>query len=383
MNEPSSRLSRTLGLPGATIFGLAAMLGTGVFVVWGPASLLAGGALLGAVVVAGLVASANAWSTVQLAVLHPESGGAYAYGRIRIHRLAGIVAGVAFIVGKTASAAAAALAIGLYLFPDQARFAALGAVLLALVLDMRGIRRSVQVSAVLVTFVIIILLTVSVTSLRSESVRDISLTTPGAGEFLAASALCFFAFAGYARITVLGEEVQDPVRTIPRAVMTSLLIVACVYLLVATTVTVALSNGVTLSAAGLLDLVEQNPPLAVATRIGLVVAAGAALLALLAGISRMVFAMAAAGDAPAGLARVTGGLPRRAQVVAALGTAVIVLAGQLSWAIALSAGSVLLYYSVAHVAAMRINRSPVIPVLGLIGCVGLVASLVVWGPVGL
>jgi APA family basic amino acid/polyamine antiporter len=381
MTDPSSRLTRTVRIPGATVIGLAAMLGTGVFVVWAPVIELAGAALLGAILVAGLIAAANAWSTVQLAVLHPESGGAYAYGRIRVHRLAGLLAGVAFIIGKTSSAAAAALAIGLYLFPDYARVTAIAVIALALILDLRGIRRSVQVSAVLVAFVIVVLLAVSGAILSNPAAASVTLELPMAGEFLAASALCFFAFAGYARVTVLGEEVRNPTRTIPRAVAIALIGVAAIYLLVGAAVQFAATRGVGIEEAGLLDLVRDIPALAIAARVGLIVAAGAALLALLAGIGRTIFAMAASGDAPAPLAAVSGGIPRRAQLLAALLAAVIVGVGQLGVAIALSAGSVLIYYAVAHVAALRIGRSPVVPILGLVGCVTLAGSLIVWGPV--
>jgi APA family basic amino acid/polyamine antiporter len=377
MAEPS-RLSRTLGLPGATVVGLAAMLGTGVFVVWAPALQYAGSALLGAVVVAALVAAANAWSTVALAVLHPESGGAYAYGRIRIHRFAGVLAGVAFIVGKTASAAAAALAIGLYLFPNYTRLIALVVIALALILDLRGLQRSAQVSAVLVGFVIVTILALAFEGFRLERVSGTPLDAPSLGSFLAASALCFFAFAGYARITVLGEEVRNPRRTIPRAVLWALVAVTVLYLLVAAAVVSAAAGGVDIGTAGLLDLARDAPPLALLARAGLVVAAGAALLALLAGIGRTIFAMAASGDAPKWFAVVTRGKPRRAQVLAAILTAIIAMLGQLEWAIALSAGSVLIYYAVAHVAAMRIGRSPVVPILGLLGCLTLAGSLLIW-----
>jgi APA family basic amino acid/polyamine antiporter len=380
MTDPSSRLTRTVRIPGATVIGLAAMLGTGVFVVWAPVIELAGAALLGAILVAGLIAAANAWSTVQLAVLHPESGGAYAYGRIRVHRLAGLLAGVAFIIGKTSSAAVAALAIGLYLFPDHARVTAIAVIALALILDLRGIRRSVQVSAVLVAFVIVVLLAVSGAILSNPAAASVTLELPMAGEFLAASALCFFAFAGYARVTVLGEEVRDPTRTIPRAVTIALIGVAALYLLVGAAVQFAATRGVGIEEAGLLDLVRDIPVLAIAARVGLIIAAGAALLALLAGIGRTIFAMAAAGDAPAPLAAVSGGIPRRAQLLAAFLAAVIVGVGQLGVAIALSAGSVLIYYAVAHVAALRIGRSPIVPILGLVGCVTLAGSLIVWGP---
>ncbi|MFX8422174.1 amino acid permease, partial [Acinetobacter baumannii] len=78
--------------------GLAAMLGTGVFAAWTPALRWAGRLLLVSLLVAAFVASLNAWSPAALARVHPEAGGAYAYGRIRLGRPAGLVAGTAFVL---------------------------------------------------------------------------------------------------------------------------------------------------------------------------------------------------------------------------------------------------------------------------------------------
>jgi basic amino acid/polyamine antiporter, APA family len=378
MSEPT-RLTRVLGIPGATVVGFSAMLGTGVFVVWAPALELAGSALLGAVILAGIIAAANAWSSVALAVEHPESGGAYAYGRIRVHRSAGILAGVAFVVGKSASAAAAALAIGLYLFPEHMRIVAVVVIVLALTLDLRGLHRSVQVSAVLVGVVVVVLLVVAFQGMQSSAAAVESLPIPTAGNFLAASALCFFAFAGYARITVLGEEVRNPRRTIPWAVIISLGTVGALYLVVALTVMSAARGGVQIGTAGVLDLVDSTSILAALVRIGVVIAAGAALLALLAGVGRMIFAMASHGDAPQLLSVVTRGLPRRAQFLAAILAVGVAMVGQVEWAIGVSAVSVLIYYSVAHLAMLRTGRNPLIAVFGLVGCLTLAGSLVLWG----
>ena len=119
MTQPDSRLERRLGLADAVVIGLGAMLGTGVFVVWSPAVAAAGAWVLVALALAGLVAFCNATSTAALAALHPQSGGAYVYGRERLGRPWGIVAGLAFTVGKTTSCAAAALAVGAYAGPTM------------------------------------------------------------------------------------------------------------------------------------------------------------------------------------------------------------------------------------------------------------------------
>jgi APA family basic amino acid/polyamine antiporter len=376
MNDPTSRLVRRLGVPGATIVGLGAMLGTGVFAVWAPALTLTGTLLIGAFLLAGGVAALNAWSTARLAIAHPESGGAYAYGRREVNRTAGVTAGVAFILGKSASAAAAALVIGVYLVPDHVRLVAIAVILLALLIDLRGLHRAVWVSALLVAVVLAILLAIGV---AGASIRGphTPLDSPTPIGFLAGAALCFFAFAGYARVTVLGEEVRQPKHTIPRAIAIAMIVVALVYVGLAVVVLNAAQRGVEIGAAGLRDIVVQWPALVALAQVGVVLAAGAALLALLAGISRTIFAMASRGDSPRVLAQVSHGLPRRAQILAAGFAGVVAMVGDLSWALALSATSVMIYYAVAHLAALRMPAGPPrwVPLLGLVSCLTLASSL--------
>jgi APA family basic amino acid/polyamine antiporter len=372
MSDPGSRLNRRLGLPAATVLGIAAMLGTGVFAVWSPALVLAGSWLIGAVAIAAVVAALNAQSTARLAMVHPESGGAYAYGRIELNRGWGITAGIAFIIGKTASAAAAALVIGAYLFPEYQRLTALVVIALALLIDISGVHRSAVISGAIAIIVLLILSFVAITG-SAITGQSIALPDPTPLGLLAAAALCFFAFAGYARITVLGEEVRQPARTIPRAVALSLSVVTVVYLILALVVVHVAQSGRVLGAAGFLDIVPTD--LAWVVQLGVLLAAGAALIALIAGISRTVFAMAAQGDLPRCLGTVHGGLPRRAQGVAALIAAVIAMVGTIPWSLALSAATVLAYYAVAHLAALRRwPRSP-LPVLGIVGCLALIGGL--------
>lgn len=375
-------LIRSLGLPGATVLGIAAMLGTGVFVVWGPAIALAGTQLLVAVALAAAIAALNAWSTARLAMVHPEAGGAYAYGRIRLHRSVGVLAGVAFIVGKCASAGAAALAIATYVVPDHVRPVALGVVIVALIIDLRGLRRSVAVSGVLIAIVIAVLVAVIATT---PSVGRVPIPLPESGpvSVVAAAALCFFAFAGYARITVLGEEVRDPVRTIPRAMAISLGLIAVLYVGVGWSMLRFSEAGVVLGSDGVLAVAQGDGVLVVGLQLAVILAAGAALLALIAGISRTLFAMARNGDAPRALAAVERALPRQAQFAAAALTAIVVLAGSVTWAIAVSAVTILVYYAIAHLAAMTLPRGlrppRFVPVVGLIGCLGLIGALTVAG----
>lgn len=389
MTSPPSRLSRVLGVRAATVVGLGAMLGTGVFAVWTPAYALAGPWIILGLAIAGLVAALNAVSTVRLARELPESGGAYAYGRAFIGRPAALVAGYAFVIGKSASAGAAALTIGAYAWPGFERLVGFGAVAIALALDLRGIVRSVRVSAVLVAIVLAVLGAVALSWWSAgEPATSVSATPPSLPDLLAASGLLFIAFAGYARITVLGEEVRDPARTIPRAVIASFAIVIVVYAVIAATVVAAAGSGVALSPAPLTDLARTvaGDWLVVIVRIGAVIAAGAVLLSLLAGVGRTLFAMADRGDAPRPLAAVSTRTraPYRAEIVAAALAAAVVAIGGIGFALGLSAVTVMTYYSVAHLASWRLGRRPgrprragarLVPLAGLVLCALLAIAL--------
>lgn len=384
MTTSPSRLRRELGWRGAIVVGLGAMLGTGVFAVWTPAYALAGPWLLVALAIAAATAALNAASTVRLARALPESGGAYAYGRAFLNRPAGLLAGYAFVIGKSASAGAAALTIGAYAWPGHERVVGLAAVVLAMALDLRGVVKSVRVSAMLVVVVLAVL-----------AVLAVCWWAPGAAfgrptgasasaiDILAAGGLLFVAFAGYARVTVLGEEVRDPARTIPRAVTISFLVVAGVYVVIAITVLSAVGSGIVLGPASLESVAAAagGSGLVGIVRIAAVLAAGAVLLSLLAGVGRTLFAMGSRGDAPRVLAVVgRRGVPARGDLAAAALAALVVLLGGIGFALALSAATVLTYYAVAHLAAWRRGVREgepyrVVPVLGLLLCAAVVTGL--------
>ena len=369
------------------VVGLSAMLGTGVFVVWTPAIARAGSWLFLALAIAGLIAVLNAVSTARLARRHPVSGGAYAYGSARLNRGVGVVAGVAFVVGKSASASAAALAIGAYVWPERQQLVAWVALLIAVAIDLRGVIRSMRVNAVLVSIVLAVLVLLVAVGLTGAAVRTatVALPTASATQVLAASGLLFVAFAGYARIAVLGEEVRDPERTLPRAIAIALACVAVVYLSVAVVVVLAVRAGADLGQAPLADVLAfvGADGLVWIVTVAAVLAAGSALLSLISGIGRTTFAMAAAGDAPRAFAAVhpTSRVPHRASLVGAMLAAAFVGVGQLSWSLALSGASVLLYYGVAHLAAGTLpgRGGRVIAAAGLVGCLTIVGGLVLAG----
>ncbi|MGW1592313.1 APC family permease [Streptomyces sp. NPDC002343] len=386
MTRTVAGLRRGLGVRDAVVVGLGSMLGAGVFSAPGPAARAAGSGLLAGLAVAAVVAYCNAWSSARLAARYPASGGTYVYGRERLGAFWGYLAGWAFVVGKTASCAAMALTVGAYAWPGQAHAVAVAAVVALTAVNYGGIQKSAWVTRGIVAVVLAVLAAVVVVCLASGAADAGRLGAgPPAepGGVLRAAGLLFFAFAGYARIATLGEDVRDPARTIPRAVPLALGITLVVYAGVAVAVLGVLgADRLGHAAAPLADAVRAAgaPGLVPVVRAGAAVAALGSLLALILGVSRTTLAMARDGHLPGALAAVHPRfrVPHRAE--AAVGAAVAVLAATVDvrGAIGFSSFGVLAYYAVANASAWTLNAAPrsrVVPAAGLLGCATLAFAL--------
>ncbi|MFI2646859.1 APC family permease [Micromonospora fulviviridis] len=384
-----AELARRLGVPDAVVIGLGSMLGAGVFVVFGPAAAAAGGAgLLVALALAGFIAFCNATSSARLAARYPESGGTYVYGRERLHPFAGFLAGWGFVIGKTASCAAMALTIGAYLWPGRARLVAVLAVLAVTAVNLRGIGKTAAATRVLVGVVLTVLAVVAVTGVPHVAPdRLAGFADAGVRGVLTAAGLLFFAFAGYARIATLGEEVRDPERTVPRAVPLALGVVLAIYLLLAVVAVGVLGEQrLADSAAPLAEVVTSAglPGLAWLVRAGATVAVTGVLLSLLAGVGRTTLAMARRRDLPGALAAVHPRyrVPHRAELAVAAVVIVVVSLVDVRGAIGFSSCTVLVYYAIANASALTLGRDPdrklpvqLLAALGLVGCLLLAVNL--------
>jgi basic amino acid/polyamine antiporter, APA family len=392
--EPESRLARRLGMADAVMIGLGAMIGAGVFAALGPAAEAAGSGLLVGLALAALVAYGNATSSARLAAVYPASGGTYVYGRRRLGHVWGFLAGWGFVVGKTASCAAMALTFGLYAAPDLARPLAVGAVVGLTAVNLAGVQKTAWLTRLIVALALASLAVVVVSSFAgSPSSSELgSLTTGGPRGVLEAGGLLFFAFAGYARLATLGEEVRDPARTIPRAIPVALGITLVVYALVAVASLSAVGpDALAASSAPLVTVVEAGSFAWAETvvRAGAAVASLGVLLSLLVGVSRTTFAMAAEHDLPHWLGAVhpTRRVPHRAEAVVAAIVIGVVLVADVRGAIGFSSFAVLFYYAVANASAFTLRRevprsTSTWPVIGAVGCVVLAFSLPVPSVIG-
>jgi basic amino acid/polyamine antiporter, APA family len=368
-------LARRLGTVDAVTIGLGSMIGAGIFVALTPAAAVAGSWLLTGLAIAAIVAYCNATSSARLAARYPQSGGTYVYGRERLGDFWGYAAGWSFVVGKTASCAAMALTVGYYVWPDWAHAVAVAVVLALTAVNYAGIGKSAMLTRVIVAAVLAVLAAVVVIITRSGHADTARLALGNeatAGGVLQAAALLFFAFAGYARIATLGEEVRDPARTIGRAIPIALGITLVVYGVVAVVVLTELgSAGLASSSAPLADAVRAAGAAAFepVVRGGAALAAAGSLLALILGVSRTTLAMARDRRLPHLLAAVHPrlGVPHRAELVVGTVVAVVAAGVDVRGAIGFSSFGVLIYYAIANAAALTL-RAKVVPAIGLAGC---------------
>ena len=377
MTRPT-QLTRELGIPGATLMGLGSIIGTGVFVSIGIADGVAGSAIILAIAIGAVVAAFNGLSSAQLAANHPVSGGTYEYGYRYLNPQLGFIAGWAFLLAKSASAATAALGFSGYLLEtlDLDRdllvpFALIGVTILTGIV-LAGIRRSNTANTLIVSITLAVLLFFIVGGISSG--LDAANFTPflpdsgNTGEdiraVLYASALMFVAYTGYGRIATLGEEVHDPQRTIPRAIITTLLVTMILYIGVGIVgVGIIGADGLasaTDAQAAPLEVAARNFDLSIAPQIlaiGAVTAMIGVLLNLILGLSRVLLAMGRRHDMPPAVARIntSGTTPYVAVIVMGTFIAGLVLIGDVKTTWSFSAFTVLIYYSITNLAALQLT----------------------------
>ena len=401
MESSDTGLRREVGLAGAVLLGLGSMVGTGVFVSIGIAAGVAGPSLLAATVLAALVATANGLASAQLAAAHPVSGGTYEYGYVWLSPAFGFTAGWMFLLAKSASAATAALGFGGYLLDlvgtgsHTLRIAVAAAgTLMVTALVAGGIRRSNMGNAVIVGITVTalaLLVVLSVPTVLSDGLQNFTPFLPsdsGAGGYaglLHGAALMFVAFTGYGRIATLAEEVREPRRVIPPAVILTMAVVSALYLGIAfagvgVMGAAAFGAAAERTAAPLESLARMldAPLLAPLIAVAAVTAMAGVLLNLVLGLSRVLLAMARRGDAPGVFKRIgrAHGSPVAAVWACGLTVAGVALIGDVRVTWSFSAFTVLLYYGITNLAALRLPAERRlfprgIPAAGLLGCVGL------------
>jgi APA family basic amino acid/polyamine antiporter len=384
------QLRRDLGLLDAVGIGFGAIVGAGIFVVSGVAAGIAGPAFLIGLLIAGIAATANALSSAQLAAEYPQSGGTYEYGYRVLTPAAGFAAGWMFLASKIAAAGTVALGLAGYLsglMPGvPPRAVAVAAIVGFTALNYFGVRRSSRANLVVVAVslaTLLLFVALGATAVRWEHLQPFAPS--GWRGVLESAAILFFAYTGYARIATLGEEVRTPRTTIPRAVIITIGGAILLYVAVAL---------VAVGAAGAEAMAATAAPLRVAAgrtaypwlpavvSVGGLTAMLGVILSQVLGLSRMAFAMARRGDLPRVLEHVHAGSGVPGRAVLAVGTvaALVAATGSLGGVAAAASFTILVYYGIANLAALRMPREAkrypdAIPIVGLTTCALLAVSL--------
>lgn len=395
MNEQKKpQMERHLGTGGAMLLGLGAMLGSGIFVSASLATEVAGVGVIGATLVAAVLATLNALNSAQLAASHPVSGGAYEYGYRYATPFLGFTAGWLFLIAKSASAATAVLGCSAYLVNlgvpggEGARGLAVVVLVVMTLLGLSGVRRANWANIVVVGLTLLALSWFVLAGLQvlfdRESPSEMLTSSSGgtAQSFLQATALMFVAYTGYGRIATMGEEVRNPRQIIPRAIISTLVFTGVLYTVVVTVAvaTVGAEAFGQTTGVGVAPLAEISSAFAGDTT-GWAIALGAAIsllgvsFNLILGLSRVVLAMARRGDVPAILSQLN--TARTSPVYAVLAVSglilILVIIADIRIAWSLSAFTVLSYYGINNFCALRLPQeyrlySRIIAWAGLGGC---------------
>ncbi len=390
----ANTLKRVIKVPGAIMMGLGSIIGTGIFVSIAIATQIAGNGILFAIIIAALLAILNGLSSAQLAAAHPVSGGTYEYGYRFLGSYFGFTAGWMFMTAKSASAATAVLGCIGYLFyafnieSNHTIFilASLSLLWIVTILVSGGIRRSNLANKLIVSITLfglaaLILSALFVNGLPIEPLQ-LAINSIDSSSILHGAALMFVAYTGYGRIATLSEEVLNPQKTIPKAIIFAMAIIVLLYLLVALTalnIMDAESFGATVEGESaplmVVSQVLSLPWLGTIVTLSAITAMIGVLINLILGLSRVLLGMARRRDVPWILSRVNP--QTQSPVISVLVTSIIVslliLSGDIVFTWSFSAFTVLIYYSITNLAALKLPDElrlypKWISVAGLAGC---------------
>jgi basic amino acid/polyamine antiporter, APA family len=385
--EPKHQLKRGLGLWSATAINVGAIIGGGIFVVTGIVADYAGSALIVSMIIAAVIALFTALTFTELSSWQPVEGSAYEYTRQLVSPFVGFLSGWMWVISNTFGGAAVSLGFGFYLHAAipalPANWVAAGACLAFTSMNFLGARESAWLNNVLVTIKLTVLGFFVVFGLLFFKISNFAPFTPLSTSVLFGAYFIFFAYGGFARATVIAEEVKDPKRNVPRAVLLSLGISTTVYILVGF-VAVGLigANGLAGSASPLATAMSASGnSLAVQViSIGGLVATASVLLTAIWGVSRMIFSMSRRNDLPKSLSKIHLKFATPYRSIWAIGIVMmlLVLLVDLTNVVAISTFALLFWYISANLAALRLKvpkrQYPrLIPAIGMVSCIVLFA----------
>lgn len=373
-------LLRVLTLKDAVGIGLGAIIGAGIFVVTGIAAGVSGPAFIVGLFIAGVIATFNAISSAQLAAIYPHSGGTYEYANILINPTFGFSAGWMFLISKLAAAGVVAIGFGSYFYQlvpiaSPITFSVLAVILLTTA-NYFGIKKAGILNLVIVTITLLSLLYLVFSGISEVNTDNFKPFAPfGIIGIAEAAALLFFAFTGYARIATLAEEVAEPKKTIPKAIIITIVTAILIYAAISVVAIGVIGTENMAGSKSPLQVVANaltTPVISIITTIGASTAMLGVLLSQILGISRMMLAMGRRYDLPPFLKTIHSRyqVPHIGILITGIIILLLTLIGTFEFIVRAATFTILLYYSITNIAAMKQPKDErlygrLIPLFGL------------------
>jgi APA family basic amino acid/polyamine antiporter len=317
-------LARTIGLFQLALFGIGATVGTGIFIVLTSAVPEAGPAVVWSFVMAGVVAGLTAICYAELASAVPVSGSSYSYAYATLGEGIAMVVAACLLLEYGVSAAAVAVGWSQYLnelldnlfgftIPDSLSNApeqdgvlnlpAIVLVVLCTLLLIRGASESAKVNAAMVLIkitVLVLFIVVGVTGWNSDNLSDFAPF--GVSGITSAAGIIFFSYIGLDAVSTAGEEVKNPRRNLPLAILIALVTVTTLYVLVALVAVAAQPadafEGQEAGLSAILESVTGSSWPASVLAAGAVISIFSVTLVVIYGQTRILFAMGRDGMVP-------------------------------------------------------------------------------------
>jgi APA family basic amino acid/polyamine antiporter len=249
-------LERSLGLYSTMMISMGAMIGSGIFVLPALGYKKAGPAVIIAYVLAAIVVLPAALSKAEMSTAMPESGGTYIYIDRALGPLFGTIAGIGAWFSLVFKSSFALVGLGAYLLllvpisQGGIELIALALGILVVVLNISGTKLSGQVQAVIVSLVIIGITAYTINAgFVVDTARFTPVRTHGNTGIITAAAFVFVSYAGVTKVASVAEEVKDPGRNLPRAILGSLVIMSLIYVGVVAAI-IGLTDAETLTTGG-------------------------------------------------------------------------------------------------------------------------------------
>ncbi len=379
-------LSAKLGLFDAFSIGLGAIIGAGIFVVTGVAAGVAGPGLMLSLIIAAVVSAFTAMSFAELARRVPKDGGGYEFAHEMISPLGGFISGWLWLSSNVITGAVVALGFASYLaifIPLPVNLIAAAACIVVTIVNYLGMKDSALLNDILVVFKVIVLAAFFVIGALFVKPSNFAPFLPkGTIGVMEGAALVFFAYAGFGRVAMVSEEVRDPQRTVPKAILLSLVISALIYFAVSF-VAIGIIGTPALAGSGspLADAAASaNSALANGIALAALAATLSVLLTTVLGMSRISYAMARNHDFPRALMAVhkKRGTPYVSILLLGSLMTIMALFSNLLLAAVLSNFASIIYYLLVNVSAFRMKEplySRAFPVLGMVTCLALLPFL--------